>query len=654
MCKVVIFAGTTEGRKLASYLDRQQVKTYVCTATEYGESLIAKSDYIEVLGKRLSCEEMKLLFKEKKPQIVVDATHPYATIVSDYVKEACEDVKISYLRLLREKANYSKQEDEFIYVDSVKEASDFLKHTTGNVFVTTGSKELKEYTSIENYKERIYARILSSKDAIFSGMELGFQGKNLICMQGPFNEELNYAMLKQTNARYLVTKEAGKNGGFLEKINAAASLNIKTIIIGRPKEAEGYIYSQVIERLNETLSLSVVPREIFVIGIGMGNQKYMTKEAIQVIKEADVLFGAFRMLNSIHISNKPKIELYKKEEILEYLKEHIAYRKIAVLVSGDVGFYSAANGFLQYFKQEKVTYICGISSLSYLCAKIGKSWEHVKVVSNHGKQANTIDAIRRYFEVFSLMGGKDSVKNLMQELIYYEYTKLRIWIGENLGYETEKIYVGSPEDFLCQEFDTLCVVLIENPDATTDLDRLKDEEFIRGAVPMTKEEIRTVSISKLGLKKDSILYDIGAGTGSVSIQAAMKMYEGCVYAIEKKPEGVSLIKKNMKKFKVSNIKVIKGTAPEALNDLPMPTHAFIGGSSGSLSEIIKLLFRKNPNIKLVINAITLETITQTLLLLKELSITNYEITQLQAAKSKTVGNHHMMIGQNPVTIISIS
>lgn len=656
MCNVIIFAGTTEGRNLAEYLDRQKVNMHVCTATEYGESLIPKSDHIEVSGKRLNEEEIEELIRKKKALVVVDATHPYATLVSDNIVKACEQTNTEYIRLLRDETNNLEQieeDDSIVYVNSVKEACEYLKNTTGNIFVTTGSKELSEFTSINQYKDRVYARVLSSRDAVLSVIELGFEGKNLICMQGPFSEELNEAMLKQVNAKYLVTKEAGRNGGFLEKIMAAKKSNAISVVIGRPKETMGYSYFEVLELLRDKFKLTEEVRQLSVIGIGMGSISGMTQEAINAINEADVIFGASRMLKSAESFHKTAVALYKKEDIYEYLEKHKDYKTAAILLSGDVGFYSGAKGIAEYFSEYQVKYLCGITSLSYLCAKIGKPWENITLISNHGKSVNTIDSIRRNDKVFSLMGGKQNVNQLMEELIAYGFAGLTVWVGENLGYDNEKITSGTPEGIVKNDYEPLCVIYIENAVAKKDRDTIADDEFIRGSVPMTKEEIRTISISKLDLKKDSIVYDIGAGTGSVSIQAAMKAYEGCVYAIEKNKDGAILIEENKKKFQVSNIKVIEGIAPEVLEELPIPTHAFIGGSGGNLENIVQILRDMNPDITIVINAITIETVSEAVHLIKKLEIINYEITQVQTSRSRSVGNYHMMLGQNPVFIISI-
>ena len=183
-------------------------------------------------------------------------------------------------------------------------------------------------------------------------------------------------------------------------------------------------------------------------------------------------------------------------------------------------------------------------------------------------------------------------------------------------------------------------------------EHLKDEEFLRGKVPMTKSEVRSVSIAELELTEDAIVYDIGAGTGSVSIEIARAGEQIRVYAIEKNPEGVELIDQNRKKFKTDGVRIIEGLAPQALEELETPTHAFVGGSSGNLREIVQLLQKKNPDVRIVINAISLETVSEVMGLVEEGILPDAEILQVSAARSKVLGRYHMMMGQNPVYIIS--
>lgn len=229
-----------------------------------------------------------------------------------------------------------------------------------------------------------------------------------------------------------------------------------------------------------------------------------------------------------------------------------------------------------------------------------------------------------------------------------------LYTGERLSYENEVLKTGKPEEFLDYEADALSVVYVENPKAEPEnaTHGIPDEEFLREKVPMTKEEVRTVSLSKLQLKEDSVCYDVGAGTGSVSIEMAKRAWKGRVFAIEKKPLAVELLKKNRKKFAAENLEVIEGMAPEALEDLETPTHAFIGGSSGNMETILNLLLNKNPKVRMVINCIALETVAETLACLKKLPVKETEILQLAVSKAKTVGAYHMMMGENPIYIIS--
>ncbi|GLC77899.1 precorrin-6Y C5,15-methyltransferase (decarboxylating) subunit CbiT [Lacrimispora brassicae] len=180
---------------------------------------------------------------------------------------------------------------------------------------------------------------------------------------------------------------------------------------------------------------------------------------------------------------------------------------------------------------------------------------------------------------------------------------------------------------------------------------MRDELFIRGDVPMTKSEVRAVSISKLELDQDSILYDIGAGTGSVSIEASRYLAGGRVYAIEKKAEAIDLIRANKEKFAAGCLEIVEGKAPEALSSLEAPSHVFIGGTSGSMDKVLSLVLKKNPEVRIVINTIALESLAEVLSWLKNHSVAA-EILQVQISRGREAGDYHMMMGQNPVYVIS--
>ncbi|MEG0987461.1 MAG: precorrin-6Y C5,15-methyltransferase (decarboxylating) subunit CbiT [Clostridium sp.] len=184
---------------------------------------------------------------------------------------------------------------------------------------------------------------------------------------------------------------------------------------------------------------------------------------------------------------------------------------------------------------------------------------------------------------------------------------------------------------------------------------MRDEWFIRGEIPMTKSEVRAVSLSKLELNKDSVLLDIGAGTGSVSIEAILCHPVKTVYAFEKKDEAVELLKKNRGKAEISDRKLVitEGIAPEVFPEVfsEQPTHAFIGGSSGNMERLITRLLEINREMRIVVNVIALETLVQVVQLLKEREIEG-EIVSVQVARAKQAGDYHLMQGQNPVYVIT--
>ena len=226
-----------------------------------------------------------------------------------------------------------------------------------------------------------------------------------------------------------------------------------------------------------------------------------------------------------------------------------------------------------------------------------------------------------------------------------------ITIGQDFGYETERVFTGTPEEILKEGFGKLCVALIVNPaPVTSNPISIPDEEFTRGDAPMTKSEVRALSVAKLKISDDSVIYDVGAGTGSVSIEMALVAVNGAVYAIEKEGPAADLIEVNKVKFKAPNVHVIRGLAPEAMEDLPVPTHAFIGGSSGNLKDIVGCLLRKNPDIRIVINSVTIETLEETTQVIREFDLVEEETTCINVSKARKLGKYHLMTAQNPVYI----
>lgn len=659
MYKVFLFAGTTEGRKLAEFLSRSGVMVYAFTATEYGESLMEGGHHMILSHQRLTAEEIEDQIGTQKPDLVLDATHPYAEKVTDNIRKACTRTQTEYVRLIRD--GTSKSAENVIYVDSADEAVRFFSKTEGNILLTTGSKDLARYTAVPDYEKRIFARVLSLPEVVRNCAKLGFQGNHLICMQGPFSRELNTAMLRQYNCSWMVTKDSGKEGGFLEKQEAAREAEARLLVIGRPREESGFTLRECRQMLYDRFQIPFCP-EVCVVGVGMGGKETMTVEAVNACKRADLLIGAKRPLETAikaagEFGQTDLFQEYRAEEILSYIKEHPFYDRIVIAMSGDPGFYSGAKKLYELLSAETnwdIKPICGISSLSYFMSRLHLSWEDAVFVNSHGQKTKFIQKIAYNEKVFAILGTGTEVRKLAGELLDYGIDYVTLHVGERLSYPDEKITSGSPSKLLDCQTDRLSVLCVQNPKAKNlyTTHGLRDDLFVRGKVPMTKEEVRSITLSKLCLTEDAVCYDIGAGTGSVSVEMAMRVPGGRIYAVEKNLQAVKLLYENRRKFRSDTIKIIEGTAPEILSGLEPPTHVFIGGSSGSLFPILETVLLKNPRARIVINCITLETLSEAIKAFKRLPVTDLDVVNVSVGKAKKAGSYHLMMGENPVFILS--
>ncbi len=391
-------------------------------------------------------------------------------------------------------------------------------------------------------------------------------------------------------------------------------------------------------------------KQVAILGGGTGNPEELTGSVRRFLADAEEVYAPRRLAELYSDIRSDMIiagVTETPERVLASEKE-----KIAVLVTGDPGFFSAAKSLREKLAvQTDVTVCCGVSSLQYLCAKVGVGYERVKIVSLHGRENFLLGAVSYHPLVFVLTGGTHRADEICAGLEKAGLGHLSVTAGENLSMENERILTDTASRLAQMPFGDLAVLLIRNPDFVSSWVPLRDEDFIRGKIPMTKEEIRWISAAALCPAPTDVIYDVGAGTGSLSLELGRRACDGAVYAIEQKEEGISLIEENRRKLGGYNVLPVAGTAPGALTGLPKPDKAFIGGSSGNLREIVALLKEKNPFVRIVVNAITLETLNESVSCMEEAGFST-EISCVNSARSKKVGGYHMMTANNPVYVIT--
>lgn len=642
--KICIFAGTTEGRTLAQLLaDRCDITA--CVATEYGEAVLEPIKGINIHTGRMEPSEMTDFFIAGGFDRIIDATHPYADKVTENIAAAAREANIPVIRVLREA---DKRVDGAVYVDSVKEARDYLNDKDGHTLITTGAKELTDYVGLD--MSRVWVRVLPIPSSLEACEKAGVIAAHIIAAQGPFSYESNLALLKDTGAKYLVTKSSGKSGGFEEKIRAALDTGAVPVIIGQPPQVSGVTIEEAIALTDQT---GTPARRIDLIGIGAGDCGLMTAQAKAALLKCDAVFGAGSVIGLLH-TEKPCYTEYQPEKVRQILNDHPAIRRAAVVLRGDTGFFSGAKKMMKALENNEVSIIPGLSSVSVFAAKLAVSYDDAACISLHGRSANVVRTVYTNKKTFILCGGENSADAVCRKLCDYGFGKLSAAVGERLSYPDERITRDNIDKLADLSFDPLSALYIENPAAEKKTAvGIPDDDFVRGDVPMTKSEVRAITLAKLSLNYDSVIWDVGAGTGSVSVECAIAAGEGRVFAVERNPEAVSLIRENMIRFCTDNIEVIEGEAPDALKELPVPTHVFIGGSGGKLYEIISAALQKNPEVRIVVNTVTLESQSEAFGCAEGFGFTCFEAVSVSISRSHKVGHCHMMNAQNPVMIFTM-
>ena len=390
--------------------------------------------------------------------------------------------------------------------------------------------------------------------------------------------------------------------------------------------------------------------KVYLIGTGMEGAKTLTSEAKAAIERSELLIGAERMLAPFVGTGKKTACAYIPREIRDILERENP-QTASVLLSGDTGFFSGAaklSGELSGF--DAVT-VCGISSPAYLCAKAGLSYESMKFVSLHGREGNIAVNVRMNEKCFFLLGGAVAAGEVCKRLCEYGMPEVRVYIGERLGYPDERVTTGSAAKLCGTETAGLCSMIAVNPDCLSFIPScIGDGEFVRTDIPMTKSAVRGNIVSGLEIGRGSVCWDVGCGTGSVSVEMAFRCPDGRVFAFDKKPEAVELTMQNARRFGCDNIFAAQAELPDLPENVPAPDKVFIGGSSGSMAEIFALVTERNPQADMTVSAVSLETLGQAVSAFEEYGFA-YETTQLAVTETRKVGGHTMLRAQNPVFII---
>lgn len=361
--------------------------------------------------------------------------------------------------------------------------------------------------------------------------------------------------------------------------------------------------------------------------------------------QADYVVGAARLLEGY---SGRKDAATRAEDILKLLLVS-GCEDCAVLYSGDTGFYSGARTLLPLLAERGISAELqpGLSSVQVLAARLGRPWQDWILCSAHGTNCDPVAAVCQGKPAFFLTGGPDGPAELCRELTQAGLGELPVTVGENLGFEGERVSQMTASQCAEQTFAPLNVLLAgPAPRYPRRAPGIPDGEFLRAeGIPVTKQEVRAAILSKLAVGPEDVCWDIGAGTGAVSVELALQCR--AVWAVEGKPEALALARSNREKFGAWNLRLAEGRAPAVLEDFPAPDAVFVGGSGGKLPEILQAVRQANPKARVCVSAISLETLHAAMAELRD-----PEITQISVSRSRPAGQFHLLLAQNPVFLIT--
>ncbi|MBI2160288.1 MAG: precorrin-6y C5,15-methyltransferase (decarboxylating) subunit CbiE [candidate division NC10 bacterium] len=405
-------------------------------------------------------------------------------------------------------------------------------------------------------------------------------------------------------------------------------------------------------------------RVIHVVGVGREGVESLTPRALAIVEKAELLVGGQRLLDGFPHVPAERVKLGAKvDEVLAAVAARRAERRVVVLATGDPNYFGITRALLRHVPADDLEIVPNVSALQWAFAKAREPWDDATFLTVHGRSTDgLVEAVRGQGKVCLFTDEKNTPSAIARILLDAGLGEYRAILCEDLGGPAERVRPLSLHELTSVDAHPLNTLILLGPVVGTPerepvawTPGLPEEVFDQRKPKLgliTKREVRVLSLSRLALRPDSAVWDIGAGSGSVSVEAARLAPRGRVFAVEKNAEDVQIVLANVEKFGVPHVTVVHAHAPEGLKRLPDPDAVFVGGSGGGLSDILAIASaRLRPRGRIVVNAITLDTLHEAVSTFRQLGL-EHEAILVSIARSKPLLQMMSFEALNPVYIVT--
>ena len=573
MSRVMLFAGLNECISLCEKLSKLDVIIDVYAENLEGNYPEESNIYIHT-GEKLTKDYIKAEYDKFEPDVVIDGVHIADVTIHEYIKEVVVSKK--YIKLKEVKENL-----DVAYCKTMDDVITMVNRTRSNVYFTTGIKDIEKFANIVDSRKRVFLDLPKGNSYLRLAAANGVSLSRINDILDYTEEEL-VGIINDNSIKYIVASDDESLARLKMMYQASKDTNIIMVIVSA---SDGSL--DVDEVVSRVKAIDAV-KQVYIIGVGVGNPKNMTIEACEAIDKCEVILGSEELIKGIGIDNKELHYAYSASEIENFVSSHY-YNRLAVVTQGDVCLLNGIAEFIKNLKGYEVRIVQGVSSISYLAARLGIDWTNCVAVDS--RTDNVLKAVAENKGVFVFTDGDtNDVLNLLKN---NGFENVAACVAERLSFDDEKITTGYVYEVANGEYDSLTVMYFENVSYGKASSLVSDDNLIKGSLPMLNKNLRAVLMRDLDLRANEVIYDIGSGCGAMTVEMALLSDKSRIYAIDNDELALDLVERNCNMYTINNVRAITGDAKSVIKDLPKADAVLVEHYYGDTVELIKQIAFEN-------------------------------------------------------------